>query len=474
MKSLSQELVSTSTSATHREHELTKQLQEKERAISELQSTLETKHNAEMTRILSHNTQILKDHHKLLQSVPSNLKMFTKSVHETERQIEDMEYMMQQKMSKQIEEYENSRIIEIENIKQQYEMWLKQKDAALQQMVEGLNKYRAKKAQQLRMCEQEIIVLYEYTMKIETILKNAERGVYTVAQRNAAAEAPTTGLIATQDMSSQAFRQTGNATVGPLRLGGILLPKGLRPMNPLADESDDCLALTKRILKKHRETTKKMMQMKEEAFQKAMGKTSIGVNAPLDPVLTQKIQSMFLTGDQKTRVDVGGDMNATGKSTKRPSSSNNVLRSSAQQQSITGHRDSDDVRLMSSGNISSAGRADSSRRLVQSGRSTSVSEKPPPPAAADSWRDKVESSGYWSEHLRDEGIQEVEEEGGDELQHGRASSEQLDLNDKLFEEVTRLRREVSTLREREQERQVTYIIHDAPVSFFVIIYVIFC
>jgi len=82
-----------------------------------------------------------------------------------------MEYVMQQKMSKQIEEYESSRIIEIENIKQQYEMWLKQKDTAMQQMVEGLNKYRAKKAQQLRMCEQEIIVLYEYTMKIESILK---------------------------------------------------------------------------------------------------------------------------------------------------------------------------------------------------------------------------------------------------------------------------------------------------------------
>jgi len=86
VKTLSQELVSTSTSATHRENELSKQLGEKERALSELQATLESKHNSEMNRLLSHNTQILKDHHKLLQSVPSNLKMFTKSVHETEKQ----------------------------------------------------------------------------------------------------------------------------------------------------------------------------------------------------------------------------------------------------------------------------------------------------------------------------------------------------------------------------------------------------
>jgi hypothetical protein len=193
----------------------------------------------------------------------------------------------------------------MENLKRQYEYWLDEKDKALNGFVEAFNAYRAKKAEQLRMAEKEIVKLYEYTEQIEQILDNVEKGVYQVKQKQGTRGGrSTTGLLG-------AF----NGTTDSEGMGAVILPKGIRPLNPLKIPGlGHGLELTKKIVDKHKERVARLDKMKEEAFQKSLhlaaqnGATATG---QIDDVLKQQVRDLLVAKSPKT----------TAKSSRRTSSS---------------------------------------------------------------------------------------------------------------------------------------------------------
>jgi hypothetical protein len=162
--------------------------------------------------------------------------------------------------------------------KQQYEHWLREKDSSLEEFIKKFNDYRKKKSEQLRMAEKEIVRLYSHTEQLEVILDGVEKGVYLVQQRQGSQGKTTTGMGANTEM------------------GAVVLPKGLRPVNPLKT-GDEKLLLTKKIVEKHNEREKKLDKLKEEAFNKSLqfaSQASVMTMGPVDPILQQQIRDLLV------------------------------------------------------------------------------------------------------------------------------------------------------------------------------------
>lgn len=329
VREMSLEFHSKASAWRHKENQLTSELNATKQELQDLKTSMTSKHQSELSQMLSNNQALLKEHHNMLQAVPANLKAYTKSVAENIRFKEAVEEEVRQKFAVQMREHVASRETELANLKAQYEMFLREKDVAMSDFYEKFLAFRTKKKSQTKALEHEIVLLYEYAHRVEDILKNAANGLYGVRQTNG--EAPATGLFNRTDGSG------GNTT----RLAGLVLPKGLRPVNPLDNitakdgTTPEPLALTKQIVAKHQETLKRLHDMKEDAFQKTMGLSSklIGT-APLDPLLERKIQSLFLSAAPKGKntAEATGLFSLTGGAPKssggRPGSSNGTRRPS--------------------------------------------------------------------------------------------------------------------------------------------------
>jgi hypothetical protein len=328
IQKLTEELIKCHTTIKHKEFEINSFLEEKDRSLQELKAILEAKHAENIKTLLSTNQSISNKQHELIQNIPKTLKNYSELIDKTEKN----KISYEEPLKKDFEEYmlkiDKSRKTELVNIKNQYDYFLSEKDKSLSSFVENFNKYRTKKTEQLRMAEQEIVKLYDYTEKIEVILDNVEKGVYQVQKKQGTKGGfSTTGVlssaITTRPHSSLEQRggvntgrnnnnnfdffdndqQQRNFSANPnnthqQQFGSIMLPQGVRPINPLkigGHHSTD-LQLTKRIVEKHKERLEKVEKMKEEAFQKSLhfaAKTGASTGAAVDEELQKRIRGLL-------------------------------------------------------------------------------------------------------------------------------------------------------------------------------------
>jgi hypothetical protein len=293
LQKLSAELVKCRTVIKHKEFEYTTLLEEKERALLEQKLILENKQREEVSSLMKSNDELAKLQQQEREKIPEKIKQYTGLLQKFDKQVSSIERPLKAEFAAHLSHLEQSRLSEIENLKQQYEYWLEEKDRALNGFVESFNLYRTKKAEQLRMAEQEIVRLYEYTEQIEQILDNVEKGVYQVKQKQGTAGGKsTTGLMGT-------FSNLNTA----MDMGAIVLPKGIRPTNPLkVPNLGYGLDLTKKIVEKHKERVARLDKMKEEAFQKSLhlaAQTGAAATGEIDDVLRQQVRELLVAKTPK-------------------------------------------------------------------------------------------------------------------------------------------------------------------------------
>jgi len=278
IQDMSNEIVRCQTTIKHKEYEYKMLLEEKERAVAEVEATLKKNHAFELEDVISNNKAVINRQQTALQNAPDTIKAYTQLLRKAGEAKTSFEGPLRQEFERHLVKLETSRVSEISMIKQQYEHWLREKDSSLEEFVKKFNDYRKKKSEQLRMAEKEIVRLYSHTEQLEVILDGVEKGVYLVQQRQGSQGKTTTGMGANTEM------------------GAVVLPKGLRPVNPLKT-GDEKLLLTKKIVEKHNEREKKLDKLKEEAFNKSLqfaSQASVMTMGPVDPILQQQIRDLLV------------------------------------------------------------------------------------------------------------------------------------------------------------------------------------
>lgn len=154
-----------------REQELQAELTKTILIREQLSNALAFEHRDQLHQLLGHNTSLLAQQHSLLNSVPSTLQVQSELLNEARDAERTARQRANKEHQKQIEALEAGREAQVAMLKQQYEYWMGEKDKRLQQFVEELNEYRAKKEQQLKQCDEELLRLYDFASALESILQ---------------------------------------------------------------------------------------------------------------------------------------------------------------------------------------------------------------------------------------------------------------------------------------------------------------
>lgn len=208
---------------THQKHEHDQFATERDNFVRELKQEHQSSREAEMNKLVQRNNLIMKEQDKLLLSYPESVVAYTDLLRKAKLQKDADTAPLRKAFETKFAQLEKSRVAELTHTKQQYEFWLRERDERLEKFVNNFNEYRQKKRDNLRTCEKEIICLYEYSVRLEEILHDVEWGKYPIQQRQGTGGRPTTGAAG-----------TGVGTKGALQnYGGVVLPKGIKPTNPL-------------------------------------------------------------------------------------------------------------------------------------------------------------------------------------------------------------------------------------------------
>lgn len=320
LQKLSNELIKCQTSIKHLEFENSTINSERKRALDDLKDHLDASHETEINALLSTNRDIVANQQRVIDKIPNSVKEYTELLAKSEKQRVAFEAPLRVEFASHVAQLDKSRLNELANLRHQYNNWLDEKDKALSGFVQAFNEYRSKKSEQLRMAEREIVRLYDYTAQVEALLEAIEKGKYQISQKQGAKGGKSTtgvaqmtgtrpGGAAPAASSSRGFTTGG----GEQQLfaddddqeepdfGGVVLPPGVKPINPLKVVSDvrgtEDLTLTKKIVKRHKERVKKLDQMKEDAFQKSLhfaAQTGATATGSIDSALQNQIRGLLV------------------------------------------------------------------------------------------------------------------------------------------------------------------------------------
>jgi hypothetical protein len=140
-------------------------------------------HREDMNQLIQHHENLNKKQLDIYENAPKTFKLYTQLMKSKSQEQESYEAPLRQEFQEHLVSLEALQNNELKGQKKQYEFFLGEKDKSLEDVSEKFNQYRTKKTEQLRLCEQEIIKLFEYTEKIDLILDNVEMGVYKVEQK---------------------------------------------------------------------------------------------------------------------------------------------------------------------------------------------------------------------------------------------------------------------------------------------------
>ena len=297
---LSSELVKVQLTLKHKEFEYNSLMEEKDRCLVEQKIILEQKFDRDLSDLVKKNEDTLKSQQFVVDNIPNALVDYSDKVKKIDKQKLLFGKPLKEDFEKHLLKLDESRLHELDLIKKQYEYWLLEKDKALSGFVDNFNKYRSKKSEQLRLAEHEIVRLFDYTEKVERILEDVEKGKFQMQQtQGARGGKSTTGInLGTGTGTADAPTDLG--------MGGIILPKGIKPTNPLkiVDSKNNGLELTRRIVSKHKERVARIDRLQEEAFRKSLhfaslpGATATGV---IDPTLQKQVRDLLVAKGNKSR-----------------------------------------------------------------------------------------------------------------------------------------------------------------------------
>jgi hypothetical protein len=284
----------------HKDWEYKELYDSKDRELKSQEALMKKKFVEETEILVNNNKQILATQQSVIQSVPETFRTYSTLLKKTDTAKEKFDAPLRKEFESHLKNLDESRVAELDNIKKQYEYWLKERDLTLSEFVEKFNAYREKKTEHLRQCEKEIVHLYEYTSQIEELLDGVEKGKYVVQAKQGLHGRSTTG--ATRSASANGGSRPGSAALMRVDgeeeyVGGVVIPKHKKPINPLAIVGNTDLDLTKRIVNKHKERQAKLERVKEEAFHKSLHHASLSgtVTADEDPVLQNQIRGLLVT-----------------------------------------------------------------------------------------------------------------------------------------------------------------------------------
>ena len=84
-----------------------------------------------------------------------------------------------QEFKKILDEQANQHKLEKNNLKNQYEYLLQQKEKDFEKFVNEFKEYHSQKKEEIRAAREEIVGLYKVCKKLNTVIENVEQGVYT-------------------------------------------------------------------------------------------------------------------------------------------------------------------------------------------------------------------------------------------------------------------------------------------------------
>jgi hypothetical protein len=294
LQDVSNELTKANTTIRHKDYEYKCLNEEKDRLLAEQFEQLREKHCNEIQQIIQNNKELSEQQATTMKNAPESFKIYSALIKKQSEAKEQFEIPLRNEFEQHLKVLETNRFEQMKVMKIQYEHWLTQKDNALEEFVNRFNAHRTKKAEQLRMCEKEIVRLYTYTEKLEEILDGVEKGQFRVQQKQGKSGKTTTGLLGSMNNKTGHGATAAGETIE--EMGGVVLPKGLRPVNPLKLGDVD-LHLTKKIVEKHKHREEKLEKIKEEAFQRSLvhaAKAGAATMGPIDPILQQQIRDLLV------------------------------------------------------------------------------------------------------------------------------------------------------------------------------------
>jgi len=259
MQKMSVEIVKLQTGMRHKEFECKTLAEEKERALSEMKQFLEGKYANDLQGMINHNRELLSHHQEEFNKIPAALMEYTKMAAKTDKERTDFETPLKAEFETTLKGIDKSRLSEQAHVKSQYDFWLEEKDMALSGFVDSFNAYRAKKSEQLRMAEREIVKLYDYFEQLEAVIQGACDGKFLVRIKEAGFAIP-----------ESRFGSTDMDNVDNGVKGAVIIPKAFVPLNPFKAKGETRLELTLKIVGKHKERTERLRKMKTDALAKSV------------------------------------------------------------------------------------------------------------------------------------------------------------------------------------------------------------
>jgi predicted TIM-barrel fold metal-dependent hydrolase len=308
------------------------------RALEEAKLINES-HRREMDKLIEHHETANKRQMNVIQNAPNTFKTYTELVKQQGQLKDSYEEPLRKDFDVYMTKLSAAHEHEIGAQKKQYDFFLSEKDKSLIDFTEKFNAFRTKKTEQLRMCEQEIIKLFEYIEQIDLILDNVEKGVYKVEQKQGRFGKTilgTTGAIRKDSIPDHAgllFSIAGNSVasaeyddnvVNNGVKGRVLLPRGLRPYNPIREGGSNEMKLSQKIIANYNlrkgkfEQAQKYLDKKTATFTKNTLSTA-AANRPesegVDPLVEQHLRELL--GPAGITANLFGTRTGTAKSGKR-------------------------------------------------------------------------------------------------------------------------------------------------------------
>lgn len=170
--------------SAHGDYSHKKEINDLEKLYRSQEEILKNKQEQEMRTIVEQNKKLLSQSNTVVQNLPKALRVHTETIKRKEEAKEGYEVSMKAAFQKHLTELDESRVNELEAMKQQYEYWLKQKDDILAEFVTGFNTYRNRKSSHLRSCEKEMATMLAHIERSDNILKNVENGRYFMQHKH--------------------------------------------------------------------------------------------------------------------------------------------------------------------------------------------------------------------------------------------------------------------------------------------------
>jgi hypothetical protein len=294
IKELSDDALRLNAEIMHKVIEYNELRSDKDKEIIDIKYLNEQRSQAMTKELTDHQVAITADQGRVIAGAGSTFQHYTDLLNRSNNEKESIERGFRRQFERHLHHLEEVRNEERTNVKKQYDHWLQEKDQALADYVEKFNKYRAKKGEQLKMCEKELIGMYEYTETIDRILDEVERGTFRVKQNQGQTGKATTGMMGNLTSNNTNNNIDGGETNNNSArdvVGQICLPRGLRPSNPFFNNSTG-FSLTRNLISRHRERIAKANAVKEEAFYHSMHNAALETASQLTGLDTSLEQQL--------------------------------------------------------------------------------------------------------------------------------------------------------------------------------------